>query len=303
MARPVKTGLDYFPKDTGSFSDRKIRRLLNEFGTKGYAIYDCILCEIYSGKGYYVKRDNEFDFDIADILGDGITENLVKEVVEGCFRSGLFYKELFDKYSVLTSSGIQKRYVLAKKNGVIMETMRVNSDETPIDSETSTQSKVNESKAKQSKGEQGAQTFKIKIRENVFLKEEECLALIRQYTQEDIDWMYDKLSANKIKTGTEYKSDYGAILSWVVDALKEKIQKEKNSAKKSNNGFSNASSERISRQNERQQLRDGLNKIFEHGKDHDPGPNSVIDTEAVIIESGKNAGRIGGAGGANEANC
>lgn len=222
MARPKKEGLDYFPKDTGSFSDRKIRRLMNEFGAKGYTIFDCVLCQIYSDKGYYTKRDSEFDFDIADTLCDGITENLVCEVINGCLRIGLFNKELFDKYSVLTSSGIQKRYVLAKKTGVIMESMRVNSDETPVNSEESTQSKVKKSKVKESKEE---------YCENVFLKSDEYEKLRIEFGDE-LKAALSELSNYKLRSGKEYVSDYHALIGWV----KDKLIKEKNSAKKESYG-------------------------------------------------------------------
>jgi hypothetical protein len=158
MARPIKTGLDYFPKDTSSFSDRKIRKLLNEFGPKGYTIFDYLLCVIYSDQGYYVKYDDELAFDVADFLGCGINEELVKEVVKGCIRVGLFNQGLFDMFKILTSSGIQKRYKLAKRNAVIDEKIAINEEETEvIAAETivipaiSTQSKVKKSKVKKSK--------------------------------------------------------------------------------------------------------------------------------------------------------
>ncbi len=37
--------------------------------------------------------------------------------------------------------------------------------------------------------------------------------------------MYDKLSAYKLSKGKQYKSDYGAILTWVVGSLKEEQNK------------------------------------------------------------------------------
>lgn len=153
MARPQKAGLEYYPKDTGSFGDRKIRRLLNAFGCKGYVIYEYLLCVIYQDKGYYVEYDCELAFDIADYLGNGITEALVKEVVIGCVTIGLFEKSLFDLSSILTSSGIQKRYLKAKRGATIEERLlvitvetRVITAKTPVIAVESTQSKVKKSK-------------------------------------------------------------------------------------------------------------------------------------------------------------
>jgi hypothetical protein len=154
MARPVKEGLDYYPKNTDYFNDRKVRRLLKEFGCKGFVIFDYLLCVIYQDKGYYVVYDDELAFDISDALDNGITDGTVNEVVNGCVRIGLFNKSLFDSSKVLTSSGIQKRYVLVKRTRVIDERIRVIDVETQVKSETSTQRKEKESKEKKSKGKE-----------------------------------------------------------------------------------------------------------------------------------------------------
>lgn len=132
MARPIKTGLDYFPKDTNVFSDRKIKKLINEFGAKGYMIYEYLLCVIYSDKGYYVEYDVDFHFDIASNLGNSINEDLVREVINGCFRNGLLNENLFKMSKIYTSNGIQKRYLLAKRNAKIKKEFLVNAEETPV---------------------------------------------------------------------------------------------------------------------------------------------------------------------------
>lgn len=165
MARPVKKGLDYFPQDTDIHGDRKIRRLLNEFGAKGYLIYDYLKCSIYRQNGYWMPYDDEICFDVADFLKCGITEELVNDVIKGCVRYDLFDERLFNTSKILTSSGIQKRYSLAKRSGVIDEEMRVITVKTrviaaetpvmdvktPVIAAISTQSKVKEIKVNKSK--------------------------------------------------------------------------------------------------------------------------------------------------------
>lgn len=44
----------------------------------------------------------------------------IKEVVQACIRVGIFSKELFEKYQILTSKGIQERYfrAVAKRKGI-----------------------------------------------------------------------------------------------------------------------------------------------------------------------------------------
>jgi len=117
MARSLETGIGYFPLDTGIFSDRKIRKLLKTFESKGYLIYTFVLCEIYKDKGYFVKCDTDFLFDIADTLN--LSEGLVKEVIQFCLSNVLFDKRVFDVEGVLTSSGVQKRYLKIKERSAI----------------------------------------------------------------------------------------------------------------------------------------------------------------------------------------
>lgn len=99
-------------------------------------------------------------------------------------------------------------------------------------------------KAKKSKEEQEEEINKNKnknknkecVRENVFLHRTEMETLQRSYSEDEINWMLDKLSSYKLSSGRIYKSDYGAITNWVTDRLKEEKLKEKSSAKKENNG-------------------------------------------------------------------
>lgn len=132
MARPAKQGLEYYPQDTDIHSDRKIRRLVTEFGATGYMVYDYIKCLCYKENGYYAKYEEGFAFDIADFLKAGITENLVKEIIKGCFRTSLFDRKVFDAFYIITSGGIQKRFLKIKKSGVILPEHRVIDAETPI---------------------------------------------------------------------------------------------------------------------------------------------------------------------------
>jgi hypothetical protein len=73
---------------------------------------------------------------------------------------------------------------------------------------------------------------KVSVRNNVALLPAEISNLESEFSKEELDWIYDKLSNYKLAKGKKYKSDYGAINQWVKDALLEK--KEKNSAKKEN---------------------------------------------------------------------
>jgi hypothetical protein len=94
-----------------------------------------LLSLIYSDKGCYLIYDENLSFDVADILGNNLKENNVNDIVQGCIKLGLFDESLFKNSNILTSAGIQRRYVLAKRNAVIPETIRVIADETGINTD------------------------------------------------------------------------------------------------------------------------------------------------------------------------
>lgn len=109
MARPVKDGLDYFPKDSDFYRDRKIRALIGRFGTDGVALYDYILCEVYGDKGYYLEVDDSFrDIAAADLCMSPEKIGLILDYLLN--QSMLLDGTLFKAVKVLTSRGIQTRY-------------------------------------------------------------------------------------------------------------------------------------------------------------------------------------------------
>lgn len=62
---------------------------------------------------------------------------------------------------------------------------------------------------------------KINYEEYVSMTEEEYQKLIAEYGNEAVKKMIDILNNYKGSTGKKYKSDYRAILSWVVDKVKK----------------------------------------------------------------------------------
>jgi hypothetical protein len=170
MARPIKKGLDYFPQDIDIHSDRKIRRLLLRYSSLGYLIYEYIKCQCYKENGYWLLYDCEYCTDIIYNLNLKVDCDAVNEIVMFCIEISLFDKEIYEKHNVLTSIGIQKRYfeakrrktqlkdfclirdfinellIIATKTPVIETETKVIETKTKVNDETSTQSKVKESK-------------------------------------------------------------------------------------------------------------------------------------------------------------
>ena len=111
MSRPIKKGLSYFPLDTDMLSDRKIRRLFQNYGCEGFSTYMA-----YGTTGYYIRYTDDFCFDIGFTLN--LKEEQVREIIGFCVEIRLFNQELFALQGILTSFGIQSRYREINKRSI-----------------------------------------------------------------------------------------------------------------------------------------------------------------------------------------
>ena len=102
----MKSGIDYFPLDVSL--DDKFELIEAEFGLTGFAVVVKLLQKIYGGQGYYC----EWTYEVALLFGKkiGLGGNAVSEIIRTSIRRGIFDKKLYDKYHILTSTGIQMRY-------------------------------------------------------------------------------------------------------------------------------------------------------------------------------------------------
>ena len=113
LARPLKEGIDYFPLDVGFLQDKKVRLLKGEYGLKGVMIVLQLLCSIYKENGYFSTCDDDDCILVAEAVGCGCDANTIREVVQGCLRRSIFDSGVFEAFGVLTSRGIQRRYLRA----------------------------------------------------------------------------------------------------------------------------------------------------------------------------------------------
>ncbi len=110
--RPQKQSLEYFPFDVDMFDDDKVSLISIEFGAVGESILIRLLCKIYRN-GYFYQWGEDECLTFCKWSGGIFVPGTVKEVINGCIRRGLFDKSVFDAFKILTSRGIQKRYLLA----------------------------------------------------------------------------------------------------------------------------------------------------------------------------------------------
>ena len=102
----AKSGIDYFPLDVTL--NAKFELIEAEFGLTGFGVVVHLLQEIYGKAGYYIEWTEEVALLFARKVGLG--GGVVSEIIEASIRRGMFDKEKYDKYRVLTSKGIQERY-------------------------------------------------------------------------------------------------------------------------------------------------------------------------------------------------
>lgn len=124
MARPFKTGLDYFPHDTDASHDEKIEAMEAEFGLEGYAFVFKLLERIYRAGGILAITP-QVTPQITQVVMPQETRPVSRELLAtrvfgwsvdkfdrflcGAIRLGIFDSTLAHQ-GVLTSNGIQKRF-------------------------------------------------------------------------------------------------------------------------------------------------------------------------------------------------
>ena len=161
----MKSGIDYFPLDVAL--DEKFELIEAEFGLTGFGVVVKLLQKIYGGQGYYAEWTKEVALLFAKKVGVG--GNAVSEIVTASIERGIFDKTLYDKYHILTSKGIQKRYfeAVGRRKSVEIERayllvnvtdfiknvniLSKNANIFSKNADISRQSKVEESRVKESK--------------------------------------------------------------------------------------------------------------------------------------------------------
>lgn len=122
MARPVKTGLDYFSLDVDIDQDDKIYMIEAELGELSFGRIIKLFAEIYRGDGYFKKWEEE---DVLIFCGKKrIPIEEAKTLVKLAVKRGLFDKVMFNQYKILTSRGIQKRYISACEKRVKIQIVK-----------------------------------------------------------------------------------------------------------------------------------------------------------------------------------
>lgn len=105
----LRNGLDWFRLDV-SFSDI-FELIVAEFGSAGFEILIRLEQKILREEGYYCIWSSEVILLFAKTISLGVAgRSIVSEVVESALRRGLYDKEKFSKFGILTSAKIQSDF-------------------------------------------------------------------------------------------------------------------------------------------------------------------------------------------------
>ena len=198
MARPTAKGVEYFPLNVNFINDLKVRKLLLSCGAESIAVLIYLLSTIYKDEGYYVEiHKDEIDLIALDV---NVTPEFVLEVINKACEVRLFDVNLYNNFNILTSKGIQERYLKIterRKNSVVItqfnlinvynNSVNVNNNSVNVNNNSvnvykSTQSKVKKRKVQKST-EKSLSNDSCK---NVYLTETEK----RDYTNKKIYELY-----------------------------------------------------------------------------------------------------------------
>ena len=207
MARPRKDGLDYFPLDVNFLSDLKIKKIIRAYGAQAVAVVMSVLTTVYRDNGYFATYDDDLIFIIADELK--LEDSYVKDVIEKMIEVEFLDKKQKEENKILTSIGIQERYLKACERRVkttlnaTYNLLNDSSNELPqtestdkegfckqkshstvVNDSESTQSKVKERKGKDSK-EKESKLINISNSEKDKIINEQFEALWKMYPRKE----------------------------------------------------------------------------------------------------------------------
>ena len=108
MARQ-KNRVTFFWRDIDMTNDSRMRKTLRRHGGLAVAVYEEVLAMVYETGSYFLPWLDDYALDIADRLYEPDQEK-IRQIIGMLVEVGLFSKEIFDEFGILTSRGIQERF-------------------------------------------------------------------------------------------------------------------------------------------------------------------------------------------------
>jgi hypothetical protein len=228
MGRPLKKGLKYFNIDC--VQEDNLNYVEAVHGIVGYGTLVKLWRKIYMIEGYYTEWAEKNLYLFAREINVEVQK--VRAIIDSCFAEGIFSKSMYDRHQVLTSRGIQRRYIkivteAKRKDTEIDEKYRITDltqeetkfppEETPINQEDSTQKKRKESKRKETTESSGAVPAKPSPPKKSVGKQKEVEPFWQQLVDVWFSFVKEKFGESPLFAGEDPK-----FLKSIIGKLKKR---------------------------------------------------------------------------------
>ena len=215
----------YFSHDSNAITDTKIHNMRDDYALEEYALLWAIIEMMRNEESYKLQADKKIyraikaltntNIDVEKYVQDCINEYELFKEENGYFFSNSLLKRMLekDRKSAVAKEKAEKRW---NNNAIAMQQQC-----------SSNANKVKESIENKNKVNKKEQEEKIHFADFVTMTNVEHEKLVSTYGTEFTDQCIKILDNYKGAKGKDYKSDYRAILSWVVDEAKKRKQENK----------------------------------------------------------------------------
>lgn len=229
MGRPRKQTVDYFPHFVSTDSRTKFI-LEQSWGNNGYAFWFKLLELLGRSEGHYYDCSTMANEKYLVALMK-IDESAINEILATLADLGNIDKELWEERKVIWCQSLvdnlqdvySKRTVSAPTRPFTEPPENKPEPEKPAP--TPKEEKPPENKPKKRGRPKKQEVPKIKYAEFVSMTEEEYGKLVSEHGEEKTKRAIEVLDNYKGSKGKTYKSDYRAILSWVIERVNEEFSK------------------------------------------------------------------------------
>ena len=218
MGRLPKIGVDYFTHDVHAAIGPTLFTVQNSFGNDGYALWFKLLEFMGTQKDLYadfsVVKDWKYFLSIARV-----DEEKAKAILNLLADIDAIDKELWSKHQIVWSDNFAGRAKpVFDKRGTLTP------DKPEVEESNAATGETQQAAPKRKKKTED-DPDKKKYAEFVSMEEREYQSLVEKYGEQATAKMIELLDNYKGSSGKTYKSDYRAILNWVVDKAKKECPK------------------------------------------------------------------------------
>ena len=109
MYNQRKNGLSYLPLNTDWYRDEELEIIRCKYGLVGLGIINIVYCKAFDIGGFYTPWNDKMSRILAVYLG--IDKALLDDIISTAIEHDIFDPDIYHRYDVLTSEGLQLLYV------------------------------------------------------------------------------------------------------------------------------------------------------------------------------------------------